>query len=89
MPVSHQDHRGIPVAPSVSRAGFHQPLDLGLSQVLAGAQLAIRGPLEGNCSIYGSRRDQREVAFGHALHAPALMTVRIIILFLSVRQRES
>ena len=45
VPVGHKDHRGVPVAPAVSRGGFHQPLDLGLRQVLAGAQVALGGRL--------------------------------------------
>jgi hypothetical protein len=39
-------------------------------QVLAGAQLAVRGPLRGNCSVYGGWRDQLQVPFGHAFRAP-------------------
>ena len=72
MPVGHQDHRGVPVAPAVPPGGVHQPLDLGLGQVLAGAQLAVGRPLGGDCSIYGGWRDQPEVPFGHALRAPCL-----------------
>ncbi len=41
VPVGHQDHGGVPVAPAVSLGGFHQPLDLGLGQVLAGAQVGV------------------------------------------------
>ena len=41
VPVRHQHHRSVPVPPAVSRGGFHQPLDLGLGQVLAGPQLAV------------------------------------------------
>ena len=44
VPVGHQDHRGVPVAPAVSRGGFHQPLDLGFRQVLAGPQGGVGGP---------------------------------------------
>ena len=72
MPVGHKDHRGVPVAPAVSRGGFHQPLDLGLGQVLAGAQVAVGGPLGANCSIYGGWRDQLEVRFGHTFRAPGV-----------------
>ena len=67
VPVGHQDHRGVAVAPAVLPGRVHQPLDLGLGQVLAGAQLAVGEPLRGNCSIYGGWRDQLEVPFGHAL----------------------
>ena len=58
------------MAPSVSRGGFHQPLDLGFGEVLAGPQLAVRRSLGGNCSIFGGWRDQPEVPFAHALCAP-------------------
>ena len=66
VPIGHKHHRGVPVAPAVLPGGVHQPLDLGLGQVLAGAQLAVGRPLRGNCSIYGGWRDQPEVPFGHA-----------------------
>src|SRR5262249_2856096 len=48
----------------------HQPLDLGLGQVLTGAQLAVGGTLGGNCSVYGDWRDQLQVPFGHVFRAP-------------------
>ena len=70
MPVGRQDHRGVPVAPAVSRGGFHQPLDLGFRQVLAGAQDCVGGPSGPDCSVYGGWRDQPEVPFGHVLRSP-------------------
>jgi hypothetical protein len=84
--LGHQDHRGVPVAPAVSRGGLHQPLHLGLRQVLASAQVGVGGPFGPDCSVYGSWRDQLEVPFGHALRAPAWMTVRIMVV-LDSRQR--
>ena len=86
VPVGHQDHRGVPVAPAVSRGGLHQPLDLGLRQVLAGPQVGVGGPLGPDCSVYGGWRDQPEVPFGHVFRAPALMTVRIMVVLWTVRQ---
>ena len=41
MTVSHEDHGGVAVAPAVAVGSFHQPLDLGLSQVFAGAQIGV------------------------------------------------
>ena len=70
VPVGHKDHRGVPVAPAVSPGGFHQPLDLGFGQVLAGAQVGIGAPLGPDCSVYGGWRDQLEVPFGHVFRAP-------------------
>ena len=61
VPVGHKDHRGVPVAPAVALGRVHQPLDLGLGQVLAGAQLGVGEALRGNCSFYGGWRDQLEV----------------------------
>ena len=52
--IGHQDHRGIPVAPSVALGGLEQPLDLGLRQVLAGPQVGVGAALRCNCSIYGA-----------------------------------
>jgi hypothetical protein len=51
VPISHEDHRAVAVTPTVSRSGFHQPLDLSLGEILAGAQVAIGRPSGGNCSI--------------------------------------
>jgi hypothetical protein len=70
MSVGHKHHRGVAVTPAVLPGSVHQPLDLNLGQVLAGAQLAVERALWGNCSVYGGWRDQLEVAFGHALRAP-------------------
>ena len=41
VPVGHKDHGGVPMPPAVLPGGVHQPLDLGLSQVLAGAQVRV------------------------------------------------
>src|SRR5262245_22620361 len=70
VPVGHYDHRGVAVSPTVLPGRRHQPLDLGLGQVLSGAQLAVGGTLGGNCSIYGGWLDQLQVPFGHAFFAP-------------------
>jgi hypothetical protein len=59
--VSHQNHRGVPVAVAVFRGGLHEPLDLGLGQVFAGPQIAVTTPFGCNCSFYGVWRDQLEV----------------------------
>src|SRR4029078_6260664 len=72
MPIGHKDHRRIPMAPAVALGRVHQPLDLGLGQVLARAQLAVRWPFGGDCSIYGGWRDQPEVPLGHTLRAPGV-----------------
>jgi len=69
--VSHEDHGGVAVAPAVPCGGFHQPLDLRLSQVFAGAQIAIGLPFGGDCSVYGGWRDRFEVPYAHALRAPS------------------
>src|ERR1035437_4529041 len=70
VPVGNQNHRSVPVSPAVALSRSHQPLDFGFGQVLAGAQLAIRQSLGGDCSFYGGWLDQLEVRFGHALCAP-------------------
>jgi hypothetical protein len=54
VPIGHQDHGGVPVSPSVCLGGPEQALDLGLGQVLAGAQVGVGGTLRPNCSIYGA-----------------------------------
>jgi hypothetical protein len=68
--VGHEDHRGVPVPPAALPGRIHQPPDLGLGQVLAGTELAVRGPLRSNCSVYDGWRDQPEVPLGHVFRAP-------------------
>ena len=53
VPIGHEDHRAVAVTPAVSRSGFHQPLDLSLGEVLAGAQRTVGRPLWPDCSVYG------------------------------------
>ena len=65
MPVSREDHRGIPLAPAVALGSFHQPLDFGLGQVFAGAKVGVWNALGDDCAIYGGWRDQLEVRLGH------------------------
>ena len=64
MPVSREDHRGVPLAPAVALGSFHQPLDFGLGQVFAGAQVGVWHALGGDCAIYGGWGDQLEVRLG-------------------------
>ena len=61
MPVGHEDHSRVSVAPAVALGGFHKPLDLGFGQVFAGSQLAVGEPFGPNCSFYGGWRDQLQV----------------------------
>ena len=61
VPVGHQDHRAVPVRPTVSLGGLEQPLDLGLRQVFAGTQVGVGTARRGNCSFFGGWRDQPEV----------------------------
>src|SRR5262249_33544395 len=70
MPVGDKDHGAVPVPPTVAPDGSHKPLDLGLGQVLAGAQVAIGTPRGCNCSFYDCRRDQPEMPFRHVFGPP-------------------
>src|SRR5215469_4559029 len=72
MPVSDKDHGGVAVTPAVAPGGGHKPLDLGLRQVLAGAQVAIGAPAGHNCSFYDSWRDHPEMSFRHVFGPPSL-----------------
>ncbi len=69
MPIGHKDHGGVPVAIAVSLGRCHQPLDFGLRQVLAGAQVGVGEPLGRDCSFYGGWRDQLEVRLGHVFRS--------------------
>ena len=63
--VGRQDHSGVTMPPTVPPSGRHQPLDLGLCQVLAGAEVRIGEPLGHDCSIYDAWRDELQVRLRH------------------------
>src|ERR1035437_3449512 len=65
MPVSHEDHGGVPVTVAIVLRGLDQLFNLSLGQVLSAAQFAVRLPPRGNCSFFGGWRDQLQVCFGH------------------------
>ena len=55
MAIADQDHGGVPMAPAIAPGGPEQPFDLGLRQVLAGAQVGVAAAPRCDCSIYGAR----------------------------------
>ena len=61
MPVGHQDHRGVPVCPTVSLGRLEQPINLGLREVFAGSQVGIGTARGDNCSFFGGWRDQLQM----------------------------
>jgi hypothetical protein len=65
VPIGDQGHRGVAVAVAVALGRRHEPLHLGLGQVLASLQLGVGRPPGGNCSFYGGWRHQPQVRFGH------------------------
>ena len=72
MPVGDEDYGGVSAAPPVALGRFHDPLDLGLGQVLPPAQLGVGTPPRHDCSFYGGWRDQPEARLsGTALQAKA------------------
>jgi hypothetical protein len=69
--IGDQDHRRIAMPPAVLPSNFHQTLNLGLGQVLAGPQVGIGRPLRHDCSVYDAWRDEFEVRFGHVFGPPS------------------
>ena len=67
VPIGHEDHGSVPVPPAVLPGGAHQPLDLSLSQVLAGAQVRVGAPPGRDCSFCGGWRDQLEMRLRHVI----------------------
>jgi hypothetical protein len=76
VPIGHQDHGGVAPAMAVVLGGGDQPLDLGLGEVFAGAQVGVRPSARWNCSFYDGWRDQLEMRFRHGFQSRALATVR-------------
>ena len=70
VPVGRQDHGGVAMPPTVLPGSGHQPFDLGLSQVLAGAQVGVGKPPGRDCSFYGGWRDQLQVRLVMCLALP-------------------
>src|SRR5271169_1174404 len=70
MPVRHEDHGGVTVTVAVTTGGFHQPLDISLSQMFTRPQVPIGEPLGCNCSIYGGWRNQPQARFRHMFRPP-------------------
>ena len=55
MPVGHEDHGGVAVAPAVAAYNFHEPFDFRVGQIFPSAQVGVVGPFGANCSVYGGR----------------------------------
>jgi hypothetical protein len=70
MSVGHQEHRRVPMAPTVALGGRNEPLYLALRQVLAGAKVRVGEARGHDCSFYGGWRDQLQVRFRHAFGPP-------------------
>jgi hypothetical protein len=51
VPLGDQGHHGVAVTMVVAFGRRHEPLHLGLGQVLAGPQLDVGTPPRGNCSL--------------------------------------
>jgi hypothetical protein len=54
VPESHQDHGGVPVPMPIVSGRLHQPFDLALGEVLAGAIFGIRQATRRDCSLYSA-----------------------------------
>src|SRR5579862_8901801 len=72
MPIGRQDHGGVAMPPTVLPGGGHQPFDLGLCQVLTGAEGSVGKPLGCDCSFYSGWRDQLEVRLCHVFGSSSL-----------------
>ena len=71
VPVGDEDHGRVPVAPPVALGRFHEPVDLGLGEVLPAPQLGVGTPPGHDCSVYDGWRDQLEAWFGHPHVSPS------------------
>src|SRR5450759_4105339 len=72
MPVSREDHGGVPVTVAIVLRGLDELFDLALGQVLSAAKLAVWPAPRGNCSFFGGWRDQLQVRFGHGFRLLAI-----------------
>src|SRR5450759_423325 len=67
MPVSHEDHGGVPVTVAIVLRGLDELFDLALGQVLSAAKLTVWPAPRGDCSFFGGWRHQLQVRFDHRL----------------------
>ena len=79
MPIAHQDHRGVAVAPSAVAGCLEQLFDLGLGQVFAGPQFGIGAPSRGDCPFFSCWGYQLEGGFHQCFPCWLEMTFRIVI----------
>jgi integrase len=80
--ISDRDHGGVPMAPAVGLGGLLQSRDLGIRQILAGAQLADHG----HRLVNQFRREHAEVIIGDLAGKPGagivlLKRIRTLIRF--------
>ncbi len=61
MAIGDQDHRGVPVRPTVAFGPHEEPVDLGLGEVFSGPEVSVRAAGGSNCSFFGGWRDQLQV----------------------------
>jgi hypothetical protein len=58
MPECYQDHGGVTMPMPIFSGRLHDPFDLALGEVLAGAIFDIRQPTKRNCSLYSHPANQ-------------------------------
>ena len=80
--VGHQHHQRIAGAVAVAAGGLDQPLDFGIGQVLALAQLPVRRrprrPRSDNCPVLVGGATSRRFDFAMSHVLPVFMTVLIL-----------
>jgi hypothetical protein len=65
VPIGHEDHGRVPVAPTVISGGLLQAADLAVGEVFPGPEFSVWKAPGCNCSIFGAWRHQTQVLFCH------------------------
>src|SRR3974377_1049747 len=63
MPIASKEHGRITMAPSITAGRFHQPVNLTLDQIFAGAQRGVGWPPWHDCSFFGGWRHPPPMGF--------------------------
>jgi hypothetical protein len=84
MPVGNQEHGRIPVTVSIVFCGLDELFNLGLGQVLAAAELAVRPAPRGNCSFLDGWLQQPQVRFCWHFRLLSFYTARTIVIIRAV-----
>ena len=71
MPVGHEDHGSVPMAPTMALGCLHEALNFALGQIFPGPQFGVWEPLGRDCSIWAAGVTNLRCRFAMSCAPPA------------------